>query len=177
MGVSSLTVFQRTPCWSPPRLDYAYPDSIKTLFALVPFTNTIYRYKKQFSLDYAYPDNIKTLFALVHFTNTIYRYRIQFSLDYAYPDNIKTLYALVPFTNTIYRYRYRIGYSSVKSMPTLTASRHSLHLCPSRTLSTGTGTGYSPHPDSTMPILTASRHSLHLYPSPTLSTGIGYSSV
>ena len=43
MGVSSLTVFQRTPCWSPPRLDYAYPPAIKTLFDLVPFTNTVYR--------------------------------------------------------------------------------------------------------------------------------------
>jgi hypothetical protein len=43
MGVESLTVFQRTPCWSPPRLDYAYPKWVKTMFALVPLTNTLHR--------------------------------------------------------------------------------------------------------------------------------------
>lgn len=44
LGVESLTVFQRTPCWSPPRLDFQYPEVIKSMFALVPFTNTIYRW-------------------------------------------------------------------------------------------------------------------------------------
>jgi hypothetical protein len=46
-GVESLTVFQRTPCWAPPRLDFPYPQYIKSLFALVPFTNTIYRQPDQ----------------------------------------------------------------------------------------------------------------------------------
>jgi len=44
MGVKSLTVFQRTPCWSPPRLDFEYPEWIKTMFALIPMTNTIHRW-------------------------------------------------------------------------------------------------------------------------------------
>lgn len=43
-GVASLTVFQRTPCWSPPRLDFAFPPALQELFALVPVTNTIYRW-------------------------------------------------------------------------------------------------------------------------------------
>lgn len=42
--VTSLTVFQRTPCWCPPRLDYQYPGSVKTIFALLPFTNTLHRW-------------------------------------------------------------------------------------------------------------------------------------
>jgi len=42
--VKSLTVFQRTPCWSPPRLDFAYPEWIKTMFAMIPITNTIHRW-------------------------------------------------------------------------------------------------------------------------------------
>jgi len=44
MGVKSLEVFQRTPCWSPPRLDYKYPESVKTMLKLLPFTNTILRW-------------------------------------------------------------------------------------------------------------------------------------
>jgi len=44
MGVSELKVFQRSPCWSPPRLDYQYPEFIKTLFRLIPLTNTLHRY-------------------------------------------------------------------------------------------------------------------------------------
>jgi len=44
LGVKNLTVFQRTPCWSPPRLDYAYPAFIQTLFAWIPFTNILHRY-------------------------------------------------------------------------------------------------------------------------------------
>ena len=43
-GVSSLTVFQRTPCWSPPRLDFPFPAALKRLFAVVPFTNTLFRW-------------------------------------------------------------------------------------------------------------------------------------
>ncbi|XP_023329259.1 uncharacterized protein LOC111701982 [Eurytemora carolleeae] len=44
MGVKSLTVFQRTPCWAPPRFDYEYPEYVKTIFNLFPFTNTLLRY-------------------------------------------------------------------------------------------------------------------------------------
>ena len=44
LGVSQLTVFQRTPCWSPPRLDYQYPAPVKTLFAWLPIANTLHRY-------------------------------------------------------------------------------------------------------------------------------------
>ena len=43
-NVSGLTVFQRTPCWSPPRMDYKYPEAIKTMFAILPFTNTLHRW-------------------------------------------------------------------------------------------------------------------------------------
>ena len=43
-SVSSLKVFQRTPCWAPPRLDYQYPQPVKTLFSLLPFTNTLHRW-------------------------------------------------------------------------------------------------------------------------------------
>ena len=42
--VRSLTVFQRTPCWCPPRLDYPYPRAVKTLFALLPAINTLHRW-------------------------------------------------------------------------------------------------------------------------------------
>jgi len=42
--VKRLTVFQRTPCWSPPRLDFEYPNWIKTMFAMIPLTNTIHRW-------------------------------------------------------------------------------------------------------------------------------------
>lgn len=42
--VSSLTVFQRTPCWSPPRLDFTFPPAVRRLFALLPFTNTMFRW-------------------------------------------------------------------------------------------------------------------------------------
>lgn len=38
LGAKS-TVFQRTPCWSPPRLDYKYPEYIKTLFTFLLLTN------------------------------------------------------------------------------------------------------------------------------------------
>jgi len=44
MGVKSITVFQRTPCWSPPRLDYEYPDIVKLLFAYIPLTNILHRW-------------------------------------------------------------------------------------------------------------------------------------
>ena len=44
LGVSHLTVFQRTPCWSPPRLDYQYPALVKTMFAWLPIANTLHRY-------------------------------------------------------------------------------------------------------------------------------------
>jgi len=44
MEVSSLTVFQRTPNWSPPRFDYAYPEFIKRMFELLPLTNTLFRW-------------------------------------------------------------------------------------------------------------------------------------
>ena len=44
LGVSHLTVFQRTPCWSPPRLDYQYPALVKTVFAWLPIANTLHRY-------------------------------------------------------------------------------------------------------------------------------------
>jgi len=44
MGVKNLTVFQRTPCWSPARLDFVYPEWIKIAFAIIPFTNCIYRW-------------------------------------------------------------------------------------------------------------------------------------
>ena len=43
LGVSSLTVFQRTPAWSPPRLDYSYPSWVRTMFSWIPVTNTIHR--------------------------------------------------------------------------------------------------------------------------------------
>jgi hypothetical protein len=43
MGVASLTVFQRTPAWSPPRFDHAYPEALRALFATVPIINSIYR--------------------------------------------------------------------------------------------------------------------------------------
>ena len=44
MGVKDLTVFQRTPCWSPPRLDFEYPEWVKTMFSMIPMTNTIHRW-------------------------------------------------------------------------------------------------------------------------------------
>ena len=44
LGVKSLTVFQRTACWSPPRLDYLYPEFVKKMFAWLPFTNIAHRY-------------------------------------------------------------------------------------------------------------------------------------
>ena len=44
MAPSKLTVFQRTPCWSPPRLDFPYPEWAKTVFALVPLAGTLYRW-------------------------------------------------------------------------------------------------------------------------------------
>ena len=43
MGVTSLSVFQRTPAWSPPRLDYKYPDWVRAMFSWIPLTNTIHR--------------------------------------------------------------------------------------------------------------------------------------
>lgn len=44
MGVKSLTVFQRTACWSPPRLDYEYSGWVKQMFYWIPFTNILHRY-------------------------------------------------------------------------------------------------------------------------------------
>lgn len=44
LGVTSLTVFQRTPAWSPPRLDYSYPSWVRAMFSWIPLTNTIHRY-------------------------------------------------------------------------------------------------------------------------------------
>ena len=44
MSVASVTVFQRTPCWSPPRFDYQYPEMIKKMFFWLPITNIIHRY-------------------------------------------------------------------------------------------------------------------------------------
>ena len=43
MGVTSLSVFQRTPAWSPPRLDYKYPDWVRAMFSWIPLTNTLHR--------------------------------------------------------------------------------------------------------------------------------------
>ena len=43
LGVTSLTVFQRTPAWSPPRLDYSYPGWVRAMFSWVPLTNTLHR--------------------------------------------------------------------------------------------------------------------------------------
>lgn len=44
MNLKTLTVFQRTPCWAPPRFDYEYPEYVKTMFKLIPFTNALLRY-------------------------------------------------------------------------------------------------------------------------------------
>ena len=44
MGVKNLKVFQRTPCWTTPRLGYKYPRLIKTMFHWLPFTNVLHRY-------------------------------------------------------------------------------------------------------------------------------------
>ena len=44
LGASRLTVFQRTPCWSPPRLDFPFPEAVKLLFAWLPFSNTLFRW-------------------------------------------------------------------------------------------------------------------------------------
>ena len=41
---SSLTVFQRTPAWSPPRADFTFPEWVKRVFAALPFANTLYRW-------------------------------------------------------------------------------------------------------------------------------------
>ena len=41
---ATLTVFQRTPAWSPPRADFTFPEWVKRLFALLPFANTLYRW-------------------------------------------------------------------------------------------------------------------------------------
>ena len=41
---ASLTVFQRTPAWSPPRADFTFPSWVKTLFKLVPLANRLYRW-------------------------------------------------------------------------------------------------------------------------------------
>jgi len=43
-GVSELKVFQRTPGWVPPRLDYQYPAYIRKMFEIFPFTNAILRW-------------------------------------------------------------------------------------------------------------------------------------
>ena len=43
-GVARLTVFQRTPCWAPPRMDFRFPEVVKRLFALLPLTNTLFRW-------------------------------------------------------------------------------------------------------------------------------------
>jgi len=43
MDPKELTVFQRTPCWVPPRLDGEYPDWLKTIFRYVPLTMVAYR--------------------------------------------------------------------------------------------------------------------------------------
>eukprot|EP01102_Stenamoeba_stenopodia_P007667 TRINITY_DN2164_c0_g1_i1.p1 TRINITY_DN2164_c0_g1~~TRINITY_DN2164_c0_g1_i1.p1 ORF type:complete len:555 (+),score=129.10 TRINITY_DN2164_c0_g1_i1:68-1732(+) len=42
--VSKLYLYQRSPGWLVPRLDYAYPEFVKTIFKYVPFVATIYRY-------------------------------------------------------------------------------------------------------------------------------------
>jgi len=44
LGAAELKVFQRTPAWVPPRLDYMYPEYVKTMFKLFPFTNSIHRW-------------------------------------------------------------------------------------------------------------------------------------
>jgi cation diffusion facilitator CzcD-associated flavoprotein CzcO len=44
LGCSELKVFQRTPGWVPPRLDYEYPEYVKTMFKIFPFTNTLHRW-------------------------------------------------------------------------------------------------------------------------------------
>jgi len=44
LGVSEMKVFQRTPGWVPPRLDYEYPEMVKTMFRVFPFTNTLHRW-------------------------------------------------------------------------------------------------------------------------------------
>jgi len=44
MGPKDLFVFQRTPCWAPPRLDFVVPEYVKTMFTLFPITNTMYRW-------------------------------------------------------------------------------------------------------------------------------------
>jgi len=42
--LAELKVFQRTPGWVPPRMDFAYPTWVRSMFLLIPFTNTLYRY-------------------------------------------------------------------------------------------------------------------------------------
>lgn len=43
-GVKSLLVFQRTPCWSPPRHEFMYPKLVRRIFGLFPLINTLYRW-------------------------------------------------------------------------------------------------------------------------------------
>jgi len=45
MGVESLTVFQRTPAWAPPKQDFVFPSWVKVLFSWVPLANRLYRYR------------------------------------------------------------------------------------------------------------------------------------
>ena len=44
MGVESLTVFQRTATWCPPRANYKYSEFLKNIFKFVPLINVLYRW-------------------------------------------------------------------------------------------------------------------------------------
>ena len=43
-GVEKLLVFQRTPCWAPPKYNFFYNDTVKQIFKRFPFTQTFLRY-------------------------------------------------------------------------------------------------------------------------------------
>ena len=43
LQAEKVTVFQRTPCWSPRKFDREYPEWVKTTFRYLPFTMTLLR--------------------------------------------------------------------------------------------------------------------------------------
>ena len=43
LEAAKVTVFQRTPCWSPRKFDRQYPEWLKTTFTYLPFTMTLLR--------------------------------------------------------------------------------------------------------------------------------------
>lgn len=71
--VKSLSLFQRTPAWVVPRLDFSYPYIIKQIFKYIPFVHSLFRFAIYAYTDVRYWGVIRRLPFISYFNEWLLR--------------------------------------------------------------------------------------------------------